>query len=78
MATLEEARQSKYSAAEWQMRVDLAACYRLADMFGFSDIVWNHITAKVPDSEEPASTPTIASPSSAARPNVSRKSEPTR
>ena len=33
------------------MRVDLAACYRLADLFGFSDIVWNHITAKVPDTE---------------------------
>ena len=41
----------RYSEAEWQMRIDLAACYRLADMFGFSDIVWNHITAKVPDSE---------------------------
>ncbi len=40
-----------YSDAEWQLRVDLAACYRLADMFGFSDIIWNHITAKVPDSE---------------------------
>ena len=40
-----------YSDAEWQMRIDLAACYRLADMFGFSDIIWNHITAKVPDSE---------------------------
>lgn len=33
------------------MRVDLAACYRLADLFGFSDIVWNHITAKVPETE---------------------------
>ncbi len=33
------------------MRTDLAACYRLADLFGFSDIVWNHITAKVPGSE---------------------------
>jgi len=41
----------KYTAAEWRMRVDLAACYRLADMFGFSDIIWNHITAKIPDSE---------------------------
>ncbi|MFT5140536.1 MAG: ribulose-5-phosphate 4-epimerase/fuculose-1-phosphate aldolase [Lysobacterales bacterium] len=42
---------SRYSQTEWQMRVDLAACYRLADMFGFSDIVWNHITAKVPGTE---------------------------
>ena len=42
---------TRYSEAEWQMRVDLAACYRVADTFGFSDIVWNHITAKVPGSE---------------------------
>ncbi len=42
---------TRYSAAEWQMRTDLAACYRLAELFGFSDIVWNHITAKVPDTE---------------------------
>lgn len=41
----------KYSASEWRTRVDLAACYRLADMFGFSDIIWNHITAKVPGTE---------------------------
>ena len=51
MTNTSEARQSKYSAAEWQMRVDLAACYRLADMFGFSDIIWNHITAKIPATE---------------------------
>ena len=37
---------------EWKMRVDLAACYRLADRFGFSDIVWNHITARVPGPEK--------------------------
>jgi ribulose-5-phosphate 4-epimerase/fuculose-1-phosphate aldolase len=36
---------------ELQTRVDLAACYRLADLFGFSDIIWNHITAKIPDTE---------------------------
>ena len=51
MTTLEQAAHTKYSAAEWQMRVDLAACYRLADMHGFSDIIWNHITAKIPDTE---------------------------
>lgn len=43
--------RTRYTAAEWQMRTDLAACYRLADIFGFSDIVWNHITAKVPATE---------------------------
>ena len=41
----------RYSEAEWLMRVDLAAGYRLADRFGFSDIVWGHITAKVPGTE---------------------------
>jgi len=51
MTLHEQQAPVRYSEAEWQMRVDLAACYRLADMFGFSDIVWNHITAKVPDTE---------------------------
>lgn len=37
--------------AEWDVRVDLAACYRLADLFGYSDIVWNHITARLPGTE---------------------------
>ncbi|MDH3603317.1 MAG: class II aldolase/adducin family protein [Candidatus Tectomicrobia bacterium] len=41
----------RFCEAEWQARVDLAAGYRLADRFGFSDIVWNHITARVPGSE---------------------------
>ena len=31
---------------EWNNRLDLAACYHLADYFKMSDIVWNHITAK--------------------------------
>lgn len=36
------------SAEEWRVRVDLAACHRLAELNGFSEIVWNHITARVP------------------------------
>jgi ribulose-5-phosphate 4-epimerase/fuculose-1-phosphate aldolase len=51
VTSLEKTNATKYSDAEWQMRVDLAACYRLADMFGFSDIIWNHITAKIPGTE---------------------------
>ena len=31
---------------EWENRVNLAACYHLADHFNMSDIIWNHITAK--------------------------------
>ena len=34
------------SVDEQKNRVDLAACYHLADYFGMSDIIWNHITAK--------------------------------
>ncbi len=37
------------SDAEWQMRVDLAQCYRLVHHFGMTDLVYNHITARVPD-----------------------------
>ena len=36
----------KYTNEEWLNRVNLAACYHLADYFNMSDIVWNHITAK--------------------------------
>ena len=33
---------------EWQVRVDLAAAYRLVALFGWDDLVFTHITAKVP------------------------------
>ena len=33
------------SAEEWEVRVDLAAMYRLTHMMGWDDTVWNHITA---------------------------------
>jgi len=36
------------SADEWQTRCDLAACYRLVDMFGWSDLINTRITARVP------------------------------
>ena len=34
--------------AEWQARVDLAACYRLVDLYGMSDMMANHVSAHVP------------------------------
>jgi ribulose-5-phosphate 4-epimerase/fuculose-1-phosphate aldolase len=37
------------SAAEWQTRVDLAACYRLCALYGWDDVIYTHITAAVPD-----------------------------
>lgn len=51
MTSPEAKAQFRYPEAEWQTRVHLAACYRLADLFGFSDIIWNHITARVPETE---------------------------
>lgn len=43
---------SRYSPAEWQARVDLAACYRLMPLFGMSDLVYNHITARIPGTDD--------------------------
>ena len=36
------------SPAEWQARVDLAACYRLVNLYGMSDMMANHISSRVP------------------------------
>ena len=38
--------------AEWETRVDLAAAYRLVDLYGMTDLHLNHISARVPGSEE--------------------------
>ena len=39
------------SAEEWQTRCDLAACYRLMDCYGMTDLIYNHITARIPGTE---------------------------
>ena len=39
---------TRMSAEEWQTRCDLAACFRLVDMFGWSDLINTRITARVP------------------------------
>lgn len=39
------------SEEEWQARIDLAACYRLIDLYGMSDMMANHISARVPGEE---------------------------
>ena len=43
--------RSEVSPEEWQTRVDLAACYRLVDRYGMTDMIYNHITARVPGPE---------------------------
>jgi ribulose-5-phosphate 4-epimerase/fuculose-1-phosphate aldolase len=39
------------SAAEWQARVDLAAAYRLVALHGWDDLIFTHISARVPGPE---------------------------
>ena len=34
--------------AEWQARVQLAACYRIFDHLGWTEMIFNHITLRVP------------------------------
>lgn len=45
-------RQGSVSDAEWQVRVDLAAAYRLVAWFRWDDLVFTHITARVPGTED--------------------------
>ncbi|HEX7719336.1 MAG TPA: class II aldolase/adducin family protein, partial [Woeseiaceae bacterium] len=44
--------RSRVSKEEWQTRVDLAACYRLVALYGWDDLVFTHISARVPGPEE--------------------------
>ena len=37
----------KYDETEWQLRLDLAACYRLMALFGWDDLIYNHITCRL-------------------------------
>ena len=39
------------SPEEWQVRVDLAAAYRLVADYGWDDLVFTHISARVPGPE---------------------------
>jgi ribulose-5-phosphate 4-epimerase/fuculose-1-phosphate aldolase len=43
--------RSVVSEAEWQQREHLAACYRLVARFGWDDLIFTHISARVPGPE---------------------------
>jgi ribulose-5-phosphate 4-epimerase/fuculose-1-phosphate aldolase len=43
--------QQVVSEAEWEQRVALAACYRLVARFGWDDLIFTHISARVPGPE---------------------------
>ena len=42
--------KSIVTAEEWLLRCELAACYRLVALYGWSDLVFTHISAKLPAS----------------------------
>ena len=44
-------RREQVSPEEWQVRVDLAAAYRLVAAFKWDDLVFTHITARIPGTE---------------------------
>src|SRR6267142_1999798 len=43
--------RDQVSAEEWQVRVDLAAAYRLVAHYGWDDLIFTHISARVPGPE---------------------------
>ncbi len=44
-------RRSDVSDEEWDARVELAACYRLIQRLGMDDLIYTHISARVPGPE---------------------------
>jgi ribulose-5-phosphate 4-epimerase/fuculose-1-phosphate aldolase len=51
-AAAQPAPADRIDPLEWDTRVDLAACYRLVDLFGMCDLHLNHISARVPGQGE--------------------------
>ena len=46
--SLRRARPAPMSDDEWRLRLELAACYRLVDWIGWNELIFNHITVRVP------------------------------
>ena len=52
MATLASVdTASPYATGEWEARVDLAAAYRLVALYGWDDLIFTHLSARVPGPE---------------------------
>lgn len=47
-----EPLRHKVSDAEWRVRVDLAALYRLAALEGWDDLIFTHVSARVPGAQQ--------------------------
>jgi len=46
-----ESKRGQVSDEEWQARVQLAAAYRIFDHLGWTELIYNHISLRLPDSE---------------------------
>jgi ribulose-5-phosphate 4-epimerase/fuculose-1-phosphate aldolase len=44
-------RPARFAAAEWDARVQLAAAYRIFDRLGWTELIYNHISLRVPGEE---------------------------
>ncbi len=51
-ATINSSLREKVSAEEWQSRVDLACAYRLVAHYGWDDLIFTHLSARIPGPEE--------------------------
>lgn len=51
MHELEASRQSELPQQEWSLRVDLAAAYRLVALYGWDDLIFTHLSVRIPGPE---------------------------
>jgi ribulose-5-phosphate 4-epimerase/fuculose-1-phosphate aldolase len=51
MSASASAVRAQVGAAEWEQRVNLAACYRLVAHYHWDDLIFTHISARVPGPE---------------------------
>jgi len=48
----EEPKKLSVSKEEWQVRVDLTACYNIVANYGWDDLIFTHIPARFPGQEQ--------------------------
>ena len=51
MSAVDSSVRSSVSESEWEQRVNLAACYRLVAHYHWDDLIFTHISARVPGPE---------------------------
>ena len=51
-STIDPSAPAGVSQAEWRLRVELAAAYRMVDHFGWTELIYAHLTARVPGDDD--------------------------